>query len=79
MFVPVGQHGGARKGVQSANLGQLGNDVFGDAVAQVFIFFHAAQIFEIQHHHGFHRLLGHPGLTVGKFGRAFAPGIQIAL
>jgi len=41
-FVTPSQNGGARKGVQSPDLGELGNDVLGDAVAQVFVFLGAA-------------------------------------
>ena len=48
-LVAKGQHGGAGKGVQSPNLGKLGDDVLGDAVAQVFVFLGAALIFEIEH------------------------------
>ena len=48
-LVAEGQNRGTRKGVQSADLGELGDDVLGDAVAQVFVFLGATLIFEIEH------------------------------
>ena len=41
-LVPEGQNGGARKDVQPPNLGELGDDILSDAVAQVFVFLGAA-------------------------------------
>src|SRR5208282_2495361 len=47
-LVAKGQHRGAGKSIQSTNLGELGDDVFGDAIAEILIFLGAAQIFEIE-------------------------------
>ena len=52
-FIAKGQDGGARERVDSANFGELGDDVFGDAVAEVFVLFGAALIFEIEYGDGF--------------------------
>ena len=48
-LVAKGQHGRARKDLQPADLRKLGDDVFGDAVAEVLVLFHAAEVLEIEH------------------------------
>ena len=48
-----------RESVQAADFRKFGDDVFGDAVAKVFVFFRAAEILEIQHCDGLRTNLGH--------------------
>ena len=47
-LVAIGQHGGAGKDAQAADVGQLGNDVLRHAVAEVFVFLGPAEVFEVQ-------------------------------
>ena len=53
-LVAKGENGGARKSVEAFDFGELGDDVFGDAVAKVFVFLDAAEIFEIEDGDGFY-------------------------
>src|SRR6202000_2877142 len=65
LLVAERQNGRARVGVQSADFRELGDDVFGDAVAQVFIFFGAAEIFKVEDRDGFRTGFGgHAGTRV---------------
>src|SRR6185295_358389 len=47
-FVAVRQDGRSREALQALDLRQLGDDVFGDSVAEVFVFLDAAEILEIE-------------------------------
>ena len=53
-------------------------NVLGNAVAQVFVFFRAAQVLEIQHGHRFRRHTN-PGLGIRQVRGAPGPRIQVAL
>ena len=43
------QHLRARKDLQLGDLGKLGDDVFRNSIAEVFVLFRAALIFEVEH------------------------------
>ena len=62
VLVAEGKNGGARKDVQSANLGEFGDDVLGDPIAQVLVLLGAAQVFKKENRYGFFRRLLHAGI-----------------
>ncbi len=48
-FVAVGEHRGTGEDAKFQNLGNLGGDVFGDAITKVFVFFLPTQVLEVKH------------------------------
>ena len=52
-LVAILRHGGPRKYSQVFHFGKLGDDVFGHAVAEVFVFLGAAEVFEVEDGDGF--------------------------
>src|SRR5713226_3470371 len=69
LLITVSENGGARKNVQALDLGKLSDDVLGDAIAKVFVLFHAAEVFEVKHRNGLFFLLpACPGARVAAFG-----------
>ena len=81
-FVAEGEHFGARKNLQLGDFGNFGDDVFGDAVAKIFVFFGAALIFEIKDGDGFafllDRMRGGAGAGSAFFGGGPAAGFEVA-
>ena len=51
-LVAIGQHGGSRKNLQLLDLRELGDDVFGHTIAEVFVVFAVAEIFKIEDRDG---------------------------
>ena len=47
-LVAVGEHGRTREDAQPLNVGQLGDDVLGHAIAKILIFLGAAQVLEVK-------------------------------
>jgi hypothetical protein len=47
------QHFGTRKNFETGDFGKFGDDIFGHAIAKIFIFFGSTKIFEIEHGDGF--------------------------
>ena len=78
LLIAIDQHGGAGENLQAANFGKLGNDVLGNSVAEVFVFFHAADIFEIEHGDRALELLA-GGSRCAAVRHAAVPGLEIAL
>jgi hypothetical protein len=81
-FVAEGEHFGARKNLQLGDFGNFGDDVFGDAVAKIFVFFGAALIFEIKDGDGLafllDRMRGGAGAGSAFFGGGPAAGFEVA-
>lgn len=65
LFVAEGEHFRAREDLQLSDLREFGDDIFGHAVAEVFVFFGATLVFEIENRDRFsyrhRRRHGHNG------------------
>src|SRR5271156_5327947 len=72
-LVAIGQDGGAGEDLELFDLGKLGDDVFGHAIAEVFVVFAVAEIFEIEDGDGFFRG-GRGGLGGGGTGLSLGVG-----
>ena len=70
LLVAEGEHGGAREDVQALDLGEIGEDVLGDAVPQVLVFLHAGEVLEIEDGDRTLRALGRAGLRIDQRRRA---------
>ena len=79
LFIAVSEDGGTRKSIEAFYFGQLGDDVFGDAVAKIFVFLDAAEIFEIEDGDGFGGLFLIGGRGFAVIGGALVAGIEVAL
>src|SRR5271155_1316350 len=72
-LVAIGQDGGAGEDLELFDLGELGDDVFSHAIAEIFVVFAVAEIFEIQDGYGFFGG-GRGGLGGGGAGLSFGVG-----
>ena len=72
-LVAIGQDGGAGEDLELFDLGELGDDVFGHAIAEIFVVFAIAEIFEIEDGYGFFR--GGSGGLGGGGGAGLSLGV----
>ena len=80
LLVTERQHLRTRENLKLRDFGKLGDDVFGHAIAEVFVFFPAALIFEIKHGHRLFRWRGSgrkSGTGVGFSSGGPAAGINV--
>ncbi len=79
LFVAEGEHRRARIGIEAANLGEFGDDIFGDAVAKIFVFLGGAEVFEIEYRYRFRDRFADARLCFAQFRGTLGSGVEIAL
>ena len=79
LLVAVDKHSRAREDVQPLDFGQLGNDVFCDAIAKVLIFLRPAEVLEIEDSYRFCALFDNPRARFARISRPLVTGINITL